>query len=94
MVIIYVPISNTAETSEGVLLDEDVRNALKQAYIEVEGETLRNSGDRDLLIFASLIRNQDTNRAYAEVSNNNNILLKGMRRSTFFQNVSYLQSLG
>ena len=35
--------------------DEDVRNALRQAYIEVEGETLRNLGDRDLLILASLI---------------------------------------
>ncbi|MGC8483834.1 MAG: hypothetical protein ACP5OE_09355 [Thermodesulfobium sp.] len=42
----------------------------------------------------SLIRNQDTNRAYAEVSNNNNILLKGMSKSTFFQSVNYLQNLG
>ncbi|MGC8680404.1 MAG: hypothetical protein ACP5T6_03885 [Candidatus Micrarchaeia archaeon] len=42
----------------------------------------------------SLIRNQDTNRAYTEVSNNNNILLKGMSKSTFFQSVNYLQNLG
>jgi hypothetical protein len=41
-----------------LLLDEDVKNALKQAYIEVEDETLRNLGDRDLLILASLIKNQ------------------------------------
>lgn len=32
--------------------DEEVRNALKQAYIKVEGETLRNYGYRDLLILA------------------------------------------
>ncbi len=74
--------------------DEEVRNALKQAYIEVEGETLRNLGDRDLLILASLTRNQDTNKAYAEVSSNDNIFLKGMSKSTFFQSVNYLQNLG
>lgn len=37
--------------------DEEVSNALKQAYIEVEGETVRNLGDRDLLILDSLIKN-------------------------------------
>jgi len=74
--------------------DEDVRNALKQAYIEVEGETLRNLGDRDLLILSSLIRNQDTNRAYAEISDSNNPILKGMSKSTFFQIANYLQNLG
>lgn len=35
---------------------EAVRAALRQAYVEVEGETLRNLGDRDLLILASLIK--------------------------------------
>ena len=74
--------------------DEEVRDALKQAYIEVEGETLRNLGDRDLLILASLIRNQDTNKAYAEVSSSDNMLVKGMSKSTFFQSVNYLQNLG
>jgi hypothetical protein len=36
-------------------LDGDsLRTALKQAYVEVEGETLKNPGDRDLLIIAAL----------------------------------------
>ncbi|MGP6207946.1 hypothetical protein ACNF42_07975 [Cuniculiplasma sp. SKW3] len=73
--------------------NEDLRNAIIKAYIEVEVKTLRNLGDRDLLILASLIKNQDTNKAYAEVSNNNNLLLKGMNKSTFFQSVNYLQNL-
>ncbi len=60
----------------------------------MEGETSRNFSDRDLLILASLIKNQDTNKAYAEVSNNDNIVLKGMLKSTFFQSVNYLQNLG
>ena len=45
-----------------------IKTALKQAYVEVEGETLKNLGDRDLLILAALVKNQDTNRAYSEVS--------------------------
>ncbi|WP_443339979.1 hypothetical protein [Cuniculiplasma thermophilum] len=73
---------------------EDVKNDLRQAYVEVEGGTLRNLADCVLLILASLIKNQDTNRAYAEVFNNDNILLKGMSKSTFFQSVNYLQNLG
>ena len=74
--------------------DEAVISALRQAYVEVEGETLRNLGDRDLLILASLIKNQDTNKAYAEVTNVNSFLVKGMSKSTFFQSVNYLQNLG
>jgi cell division control protein 6 len=50
--------------------------------------------DRDLLILASLIRNQDSNKAYAEVSCSDNIFLKGMSKSTFFRTVNYLQNLG
>ncbi|MEM0136010.1 MAG: hypothetical protein QXU18_12430, partial [Thermoplasmatales archaeon] len=68
--------------------------AIKEAYIEVEGETLKNLGDRDLLILAALIKNQDTNKAYTEVSASNHLLLRGMGRSTFFQSVNYLQNLG
>jgi len=74
--------------------EKSVVEALKQAYIEVEGETLRNLGDRDLLILAALIKNQDTNKAYAEVSSLNNMFVKGMSKSTFFQSVNYLQNLG
>jgi len=75
--------------------DEDsVATALKQAYIEVEGETLKNLGDRDLLILAALIKNQDTNKAYSEVSVSNHLLLRGVSKSTFFQSVNYLQNLG
>lgn len=74
--------------------DDSVRTALKQAYVEVEGETLKNLGDRDLLILAALIKNQDTNRAYSEVSASSNLLLRGVSKSTFFQSVNYLQNLG
>ena len=49
--------------------------------------------DRDLLILASLIRNQDTNKGYAEVSSGDNMLVKGMSKSTFFQSVNYLLNL-
>ena len=74
--------------------EESVVTALKQAYIEVEGETLKNLGDRDLLILAALIKNQDTNKAYSEVSASNQLLLRGVSKSTFFQSVNYLQNLG
>ena len=74
--------------------DDSVRTALKQAYVEVEGETLKNLGDRDLLILAALIRNQDTDRAYSEVSASGNMLLRGVSKSAFFQSVNYLQNLG
>ncbi|EQD55655.1 AAA family ATPase [mine drainage metagenome] len=74
--------------------DDSVRASLKQAYVEVEGETLKNLGDRDLLILAALIKNQDTNRAYSEVSASGNMLLRGVSKSTFFQSVNYLQNLG
>jgi cell division control protein 6 len=70
--------------------DESVRAALKQAYVEVEGETLKNLGDRDLLILVALIKNQDTNMAYSEVSASNHLLLRGVSKSTFFQSVNYL----
>ena len=58
------------------------------------GETLKNLGDRDLLILAALIKNQDTNKAYSEVSASNHLLLQGVSKSTFFQSVNYLQNLG
>ena len=54
----------------------------------------RTLGDRDLLILAALVKNQDTNKAYAEVSASNHLLLRGMSKSTFFQSVNYLQNLG
>ena len=75
--------------------DEDsIKTALKQAYVEVEGETLKNLGDRDLLILAALVKNQDTNRAYSEVSASSHLLLRGVSKSTFFRSVNYLQNLG
>ena len=55
-----------------------------QAYVEVEGETLRNLGDRDLLILAPLIKKQERNKIYAEVTNGHGFLVKGMSKSTFF----------
>ncbi|MCL4328887.1 MAG: hypothetical protein M1410_04825 [Candidatus Thermoplasmatota archaeon] len=55
---------------------------------------MKNLGDRDLLILATLIKNQDTNKAYSEVSSSNNMFLRGVSKSTFFQSVNYLQNLG
>ncbi len=63
--------------------NDSVMDALKQAYIEVEGETLRNLSNRDLIILSSLIRNQDTNKAYMEVYDNDNMTVKGIIKSTF-----------
>ena len=68
--------------------------ALKQTYIEVEGETLKNLGDRDLPILAALIKNQDTNKAYSEASASNHLFLIGVSKSTFFQSVNYLENHG
>ena len=51
---------------------------------------LRNLRDQDLLIFISLIENLDTNKAYADVINSNDFLVKMMSRHTFFQSVNYL----
>ena len=53
-----------------------IRTALKQAYVEMEGETLKNLGDPDLLLLAALVKNQDTNRAYSEVSGSSHLLLR------------------
>ena len=65
--------------------DEDsIKAALKQAYVEMEGETLKNLGDQDLLILAALVKNQDTNRAYSEVSASSHLLLRGVSKSAFF----------
>ena len=47
-----------------------------------------------MLIFASLIKNQDTNKAHSEVTTINNFPVKGMSKSTLFQSVNYLQNLG
>ena len=58
------------------------------------GETLKNLGVRNLLILAALVKNQDTNKAYTEVSASNHLLLRGVSKSTFFQSVNYLQNLG
>ena len=43
--------------------DEVVISALRQAYVEVEGETLRNLRDMDLLILACITKNLDTNKS-------------------------------
>ncbi|WP_083750383.1 hypothetical protein [Picrophilus oshimae] len=57
---------------------------LKAKSILTATVALRNLGNRDLLILASLIKNQDTKKTYAKLSKNNNILLKGMSKSRFF----------
>jgi cell division control protein 6 len=61
--------------------------------VEVEGETLKNLGDRDPLILAALVKNQDTNRAYSEGSASIHLLLRRVSKLTFFQSVNYLQNL-
>ena len=61
--------------------------------MEVEGETLKNLGDRDPLILAALVKNQDTNMAYSEVSVSSHLLLRRVSKLTFFQSVNYLQNL-
>ena len=43
---------------------------------------------------AALVKNQETSRAYSEVSSSDHLLLRGVRKSTILQNVNYLQNLG
>ena len=65
-------------------LDKDsVKTALKQAYVEVESETLKNFGYRKLLIPAALVKNQDTNRGYSHVSVSG--IMLGVSKSTSFR---------
>ena len=72
--------------------EESIKTALKQVYVEMDDEMLKNLGNRDLLILAALVKNQDTNRPYSEVSASNHLLLRGVSKSTFFQSVNYLLS--
>jgi cell division control protein 6 len=76
------------------MTENSVRAALRQAYAEVEWETLNNLGDRDMIILAALIRNKDTIKAYSEVSSSNNMFVRGVSKSTFFQRAKNLQNLG
>ena len=46
------------------------------------------------MILAALVKNQDTNKAYTEVSASNYLLLREVSEPTFFQSVNYLQNLG
>ena len=46
------------------------------------------------MILAALVKNQDTNKAYTEVSASNHLLLREVSKSIFFHGVNYLQNLG
>ena len=46
------------------------------------------------MILVALVKNQDTNKAYTEVSASNHRLLREVSEPTFFQSVNYLQNLG
>jgi cell division control protein 6 len=71
-----------------------VKSAIRQAYTEVEGETLKSLSYRDLIILQALFKNPDTNTAYTEVSRHPYFSGSPPSKSTFFQGVNYLQSLG
>ena len=62
--------------------------------MEVKGKPLKNLGDWDLLIVAALVKNQNTNMEYSEISASVHFLLRGVSSSTILQNVNYLQNLG
>lgn len=47
-----------------------------------------------MIILAALIRNKDTIKAYSEVSSSNNMFVRGVSKSTFFQRAKNLQNLG
>ena len=42
----------------------------------------------------NLTNHFDFSKAYSEVSSSNNVFLRGVSKSTFFQNISYLQNIG
>ena len=46
------------------------------------------------MILAALVKNQDTNKAYARSLGIQSFATARMSKSTFFQTVNYLQSLG
>ena len=58
----------------------------------MKGETLKNLVDCDLLILAALVKNQDTNKAYSEVSAFSYLLLREVRKPTLFHITNYLQN--
>ena len=68
--------------------------APSRAYVEIEGKTLKNLDNQDLLILAALVKNQHAKMAYSELSTTSQFLLRIANKSTFFQNLNYLQKLG
>ncbi len=74
--------------------EQAVSSAVRQAYLEVEGETLKNLSDRDILILGSLLELPETNKAYERVTQLNNYAVKGITKPTFLSSANYLQNLG
>ncbi len=74
--------------------ETSMKNAITQAYLEIEGETLNNLSDRDLIILSTLMNEPDTSKAYNLVRNMGDFSVNGISKSTFFSSVNNLQNLG
>lgn len=74
--------------------EEYVKKALKLANKKIEKQSLVNLNDRDLLVLASLINNEDTIYAYNQIRAMDYPAVKGISKSTFFQSSHHLQNLG
>ena len=74
--------------------DKDVYNAIRQASLEVEGETLKNLNDKDLMVFNALIKYTDTNKAFNAIAKSDSFYTRGISKPTFLQSATHLQNLG
>ena len=79
---------------EGAIRIQESLKKYNIGQVVMEGETLENFRDRGLLIVAALVKNQNSNMASSEISASDHLLLRGVRKSTIFQNVNYLENLG
>ncbi len=74
--------------------EEYMKSAITRAYMEIEGETLNNLSDRDLIILSALMNELDTSKAYNLIRNMEDFSVKNISKSTFFSSVNNLQNLG
>ena len=74
--------------------DKNVYYAIRQASLEVEGDTLKNLSDKDLMVFHSLIKYTDTNKAFNAIAKSDSLYTRGMSKPTFLQSATHLQNLG
>jgi cell division control protein 6 len=75
--------------------DDRIYEGLKEASKEVEGETVQNLRDMDLIILHSLIKYNETNKAYSyALKSLDNYKGCSVSKTHFFRIINYLQNIG